>query len=300
MPRVPSNRRARRRQAIAATFLVVGLVAGVICAWQFGDQLAGALDPSPARVVATVPQSAGPAQPAAARKAQPWPAARPVYPFSIISGGVQSADELRIAMRFDPVVAAHFADFDLSRTHVERVAVDRAVYVSYRAGNRVGWTSRRLTLKAGETILTDGQNQARTRCGNRISELMDPETYVDEPSVEVLDTPVPPTTVPMQPETGYEVLAELGQMPAEIAPLNPDAITSVPLPILTPFVGPPDIPVLPTIPIGFPVGDNPPDNPPGPEPVPEPGTLLLVSPALGLYALLRRARRARKTDDRQN
>jgi len=42
-------------------------------------------------------------------------------------------------------------------------------------------------------------------------------------------------------------------------------------------------PVPPLIPV-IPPGGGPPE-------IPEPGTLLLVSPALGIYALLRRARR---------
>jgi hypothetical protein len=258
--------------------MVVGLCAGVICAWQFGDVFSGRVRSLPA---ATLAGSARPAALPSALPAQPHPPARPVYPYSVISGGVQSVDELRIAMRFDPVVAAHFADFDLSRARVEQVTVRRAVYVSYRSGSRVSWTSRRLTLQPGETLLTDGENQARTRCGNRIKEVAPAEISKEEPAPEVFDVPLPSRTIPIDPLASYDMLVAESGIPAleaqdvilPSAPLLAMQMTELPMP---------DVPQPPLIPV-IPLGENP--------PVPEPGTLLLVSPALGLYALIRRLRR---------
>src|SRR5512135_2930133 len=122
MPRVRSSQRAQRRQAFAALLMVGGLFLGVFCAWHFGDQFAGGFHPQMATPV--VERSRVPEPLPAVAKPEPFrAAARPVYPFSVISGGVQSVEELRVAMRFDPVVAAHFSDFDLSRARVERVTV---------------------------------------------------------------------------------------------------------------------------------------------------------------------------------
>lgn len=280
MPRVRSSHRARRRQALAATLMVGGLFVGVFCAWQFGDQLAESLQPPSAR--ATVERPRVPEKAPAVARAQPFQPARPVYPYSVVSGGVQSVDELRVAMRFDPVVAAHFADFDLSRTRIERVTVSRAVYVSFRSGDRIGWTSRRLTLQPGETVLTDGQNQARTRCGNRIKEVAPAEISKEEPAPEALETPLPSRSIPIEPLAGYDLLAVTGEMPAPLE--SQDIILpAVPLMVMQMSELPmPDVPqpsLIPVIPYG------------GPTPVPEPTTLLLVGPGLGIYALFRRARR---------
>jgi len=259
--------------------MVAGLCAGVIGAWQLGDAFSARVRP---RQVAAVTDAARPAAPVAQAQAAPaLPPARPVYPYSVISGGVHSVEELRVAMRFDPIVAAHFADFDLSRTRVEQVTARRAVYVSYRSGPRVFWTSRRLTLQPGETILTDGDNQARTRCGNRIQEVAPAEISREEPAPEVFDVPLPSRTIPIDPLASYDLLVAEGGLPALEAqdvilpavPLLAMQMTELPMP---------DVPQPPLIPV-IPFGDNP--------PIPEPGTLLLVSPALGLYALVRRLRR---------
>jgi hypothetical protein len=261
--------------------MVGGLCAGVIAAWQFGDAFASRFHPDSNTSVAEVPRLAEPPTPNLVRKPQPLLPAQPVYPYSVVSGGVHSRGA-RIAMRFDPVVAAHFADFDLSGTRVERVAVSRAVYVSFRSGPRVAWTSRRVTMHPGETILTDGQNQARTRCGNRIKEVAPAEISKEEPPPEVFDTPLPSRTIPIEPLVGYELLAAEGGLP----PLETQDIVlpAVPLLVMPPpscRCRMPQPPIIPVIPFSS-----------TPE-VPEPGTLLLVSPALGLYASSRRLRRRR-------
>jgi hypothetical protein len=98
------------------------------------------------------------------------PEGRRLYSYSVIPGGVESAQELKTAAGNDSVVAAHYAGFNIENARVVSIDQDRLVYVSYRMGNSVFWTNKKLLLRKGETILTDGKNEARTRCGNRISE----------------------------------------------------------------------------------------------------------------------------------
>ena len=114
---------------------------------------------------------------------------RTVYPYSVIAGGAQSPQELREAAAVDPVVARHYADFDI--TNARRVTLDapKLVYVSYRIGNKVFWTRNKLALRKGEAMLSDGRNMARARCGNRISVLPVRPNAPAEPSSSELDGP---------------------------------------------------------------------------------------------------------------
>ena len=114
---------------------------------------------------------------------------RKIYPFSVIPGGAMSVGELRNALFADKVAARHYADFRLDRTRVESVREPLKVFVSYRIQNRIYWTQKRLVLPKGETILTDGVASARTRCGNRISEVPQfPVDAANEPTPEVLNS----------------------------------------------------------------------------------------------------------------
>ncbi len=114
---------------------------------------------------------------------------RPVYPYSIVAGGAASADELQKAIDADPVVAGHYANFDLSKTRVEKLTKPKVAFVSYRMGNDIYWTRKPLVIRAGERILTDGENIARTRCANQLSALPGPTSEFEPPAV-TLDTPV--------------------------------------------------------------------------------------------------------------
>jgi hypothetical protein len=111
-----------------------------------------------------------------------------VYPFSIVPGGVASQTELARIVRSDRVVASHYATFDVSRAYPVTVAAPRAVHVSYRKGNKVYWTAKKVMLREGETLLSDGKNELRTRCANRISDVAQFPVEAQEPSAALLDT----------------------------------------------------------------------------------------------------------------
>ena len=115
---------------------------------------------------------------------------RPVFPYSIIPGGARSREALERSIETDPVVRAHYANFDVASTRVVRLTQPRLAYVSYRVGSDVYWTRRPLVLHAGETVLTDGRHYARTRCGNQLASAP-PVVSEDEPSLEILNTPLP-------------------------------------------------------------------------------------------------------------
>lgn len=112
----------------------------------------------------------------------------PVYGHSVIPGGVREASELTSALARDQVTRAHFANFDAANAYLVHAKEPQQVYVSYRMGNKIYWTKKKVRLAQGEELLTDGKSYIRARCGNRIAEV--PQLVVSnrEPAPEVLDT----------------------------------------------------------------------------------------------------------------
>lgn len=215
-----------------------------------------------------------------------------IYPYSVIPGGVRDTRELKEAISNDPVVADHYSGFDVSKSRPVQLNTERLAYVSYRLRNEVFWTQTKRRIPAGERLITDGRNYARTRCGNRISEVAHAKTSPHEPTPEELETPL---NLPNQGVT--EIPAKL---PAEVVEAVPPAAENPSAPAAISEVAPPGG-FFPVPPVVFPAVSPPsshkhqacppPDPPsppchkrPPPAPIPEPGTLLLVSTGLGYVA----------------
>ncbi len=124
---------------------------------------------------------------------------RVVYPYSVIPGGIQSIQDLKNAIAKDPVVSAHYATFRLEDARIIRLDRERSMHVSYRLDNQVYWTKRKLKLLKGETLVTDGVQTARTRCGNMISETIVAQAFPNEPTLQELNTPAESRYVPGEP-----------------------------------------------------------------------------------------------------
>ncbi len=152
-----------------------------------------------------------------------------VFPYSVIPGGAHNRRELLEAARREPVVAAHYAEFSVADARVIRLPHDKLAYVSYRLGNHIYWTKTKVNLRQGETLLSDGKHLARTRCGNRISDVAMAPVSPQEPPQMLLPTPFVPAhvnvdpgflaTVPIWPETSAApVLTAMHDMPLVAAP----------------------------------------------------------------------------------
>jgi hypothetical protein len=212
---------------------------------------------------------------------------RAVYAYSVIPGGIRSVGELKTAIARDPVVSAHYSTFRLERARVIQLDHDRSVHVSYRLGDRVYWTNHELRLAKGETLITDGVETARTRCGNLISENLPGPVLPKEPAESEFNGPIDITYDPGEPVSD-------NRFPA----LTPPPLVNAPPSFYEPPVagnpwlggGPSPEPgpvfVPPPTRIRHPSG-SPPPSPPVVN-APEPGTEIQFLLALAVIVLLRK------------
>jgi hypothetical protein len=224
---------------------------------------------------------------------------RVLFPYSVISGGVRSSAELQNAVAHDEVVARHYSDFDLSEVRVARLQEARAVFVSYRVGNQIFWTKNRLTLPAGETVVTDGEHMARTRCGNRISEAPIGPVLIPEPSPEAMEISADGGLL-AAPESSLELPLVVPPATTIVVPTQTPASIFIPtMPPLFPIGGMPSSPGIPTGPLP-PANSTPPPSsgppPPAPPPpaisTPEGSDLLMLAVGCACVWLLRKKVRA--------
>jgi hypothetical protein len=135
---------------------------------------------------APVPEAtfAAPVRPAVARRIS-----RPVYPYSVISGGAYSVAELDAALGKDRVASAHYAGFQRDSLHMTSAPGPLLKYASYRMGGSVYWTSHPVHVAAGESLITDGTSLARARCGNQLSDSPRLPVTRMEPTEREMETP---------------------------------------------------------------------------------------------------------------
>lgn len=223
----------------------------------------------------------------------PFPRLRTVYPFSVIPGGVEDSRELSENIQRDSVARRHYQGIEPTRLQTVRLHAPVLAYVSFRQGNSVRWTSKKVTVPKGELVLTDGKNLIRARCGNRMS-VQGPKP-ADEIELAVggaprLEIPAPLAEAPVSapPEFVFETpVPALGPSSVAAVPPTPGSmlpeVTSTPLMRLS-SNGPSG-----NVPSNY-YSDTP--SKPPEEKVPEPATLaLLFSGAAATFLAGRRSRR---------
>jgi hypothetical protein len=207
---------------------------------------------------------------------------RPVFPYSVVPGGVRDAQELQKAASSDPVVAKHYSDFHIGKARTIQLERPVAMYVSYRRNNQVFWTRNKMMIPAGETLISDGENLARVRCGNRLSAVAAKPVAATDPDNEALETPefIPPMLAELVPGDGAEVFpGEPGAGAEPGAGPKPDPVPnhgSPSPPVLPPFLGPGVSPHTISIPV----------LPPPPVNTAEPGSLSLLFVGTVFFAVL--------------
>ncbi len=165
-------------------------------------------------------------------------AAREIYPYSVIPGGVRDAQEVADTIAHDAVARAHYAGIHAERLWTTRASEPMLAYVSYRKGDSVRWTTHPVHIAQGEIILTDGTNRIRGRCGNRI-EFKKPTPLSG--SVSTPDVP-PPDIVFDTPMPSLNSSVIVPPLPPPLAPLEISDTQPTPPPVPTLCAGPACVP----------------------------------------------------------
>jgi hypothetical protein len=200
---------------------------------------------------------------------------RKIYPYSIIRGGVRSREELFAHIRADRVVAEHYSGFDVVNARIIRAPKARLMYASYRIGDNVYWTANKIRIPLGELLITDGDLEARARCGNLLSDTeMTPLSGEEDPDDEFFDN-----------SHAVELGDPLELFDEPLIPLTGDEID------------PPVLARIPSYPPGYfptwPAASGGNTNPPGTNVVPEPGTMVMVFTGLAIITAVRIRQRKR-------
>jgi hypothetical protein len=164
-----TRRRRKRYGFMLASAGVLAITSAALCTLWFG-----AKPNEPAR-------STGP------KKADDTYRKHPAYPYSVVPGGIYSAEEFRDAIARDSVVATHYLVINGSQLRHTSLESSRSAYVSYRVDNAVYWTKRPVKLPSGEAVLSDGESMIRARCGNRVSAFPRLPVLTHEPAEIVAD-----------------------------------------------------------------------------------------------------------------
>lgn len=199
-------------------------------------------------------------QPAVSKEAARWFGLCSAYSAKTVAG-------FKAQVMSDPQLMEHYRYFDWEKAVVVANPQDWYSSVLYKKSGKVYWTKKRLLIKKGEKLLTDGKSLVRTYCCNQI-DLAPPGPFLpppDEPPPEEIQPPEAPAMPDFPPPT---------------IDIPPSLTIAIPPPA--------PLPVVPLKPL--PIGSAKQRSSRVPIPVPAPGTFILLVFGLGALALLRRLR----------
>lgn len=190
---------------------------------------------------------------------------RPVYPHSLIPGGVRDAKEFGRVLASDPRLANFFRGFDATTVRPCTLPQGR-YFVTVREGQSITWSKRPIE-KGNQPCLTDGIRTILTKCGNEVA--FTPQDPSQEITSEEIAGPV------WEPITGTETTIGPVNRPnllqAVTPPTNGSQLQNYPSVPYPPILG---IPVPPVVIL---------PSPPVTVQVPEPGTLGLASVGMFIF-----------------
>ncbi|MEW6440635.1 MAG: PEP-CTERM sorting domain-containing protein [bacterium] len=246
-----------------------------------------------------------PALPGAQDQAAEGSGARPWYGLCP-EGRVKSVRDFQDEVLADPMLRTYYDGFDWNAAQLIRLEAPVEAYLSYKKNGRIVRTKRKMSLPAGDAIITDGRTWVRAYCCNEaVVENPEAPAAADLSAVSVqpaADQPADAEALlggsgePVGPET--VLLDSAGAEPAPVTYLEPSVASFynqvaphssptgpmiVPSRSREPDPDPPEPPVPPL-----------PPGPPPTAPIPEPATLQLLMAGLGAWGAYRWRRRGGK------
>jgi len=167
-----------------------------------------------------------------------------VYPYSMVAGGVHSAEQWRQVRHQADYQGTALAGMEM---HMAQLRVEKRMWVSFEYAGQVVWVSHPLVIRAHEGVLVDdaGEVLIRERCGNRLSEIRPMGKFIEMvPS----DTPYPEEMFPPDLKPVPMVT------PDTTTPWVPDWRTPIPTPVAPPPPPPDKGPLIPISSPAAPVG----------------------------------------------
>ncbi len=229
--------------------------------------------------------------------------ARVTYPYSIVPGGAKSVSDVKAELAMLPsAIRAQYAGINMADLRLEHLKTSFSGYASYRDGDEMYWTSKKMTIPSGEAVFTDGTTLIRGRCVNLFSAQpmgpVQPNGPVEQLDVPTLEFPpgiyiseLPP--LPELPQPPGEVTPSTSPSPPPaVGPASPSTPGKggggiwfpIPFPIPIPIHHHPP----PTLPVG-----SPPVGPPT-RVTPEPTYIGVLVVAFFVMVMVTRRRRHRR------
>jgi hypothetical protein len=129
------------------------------------------------------------------RVEKPQTSGKPWFGLCKVAYAATTVKEFRAQVEADPQLSLHYRDFDWENAEVILTNEDLEKNVSYKKRSMILWTQKKITIKKGEILITDGKIVVRTYCCNQIADWPRGAVEAFEPPERFLSPPV------MKPES---------------------------------------------------------------------------------------------------
>jgi hypothetical protein len=147
----------------------------------------------------------------------------PTLQYSVVPGGLRSAEDIVSVRREDKAVERHYRYFHVDEAQPVRLNRPRLAYVSYRVGGEIFWTRNTVMIPAGEVLFSDGHVRIRAKSGALISDRPMSPIRLVEPTEKQLEarcadqTGLPPEIGACSTVTAAERMAAASSARSETA-----------------------------------------------------------------------------------
>jgi len=131
---------------------------------------------------------------------------------------IHSVDDFRRTVSNDPVLKAHYADFQWENAKMGRLDEATLAYVHFRKDDRIFLTKKPIRLPPGDKYITDGYTRVRTFCCNNYT-IVPP--FAESPDLLAELSGDPSLYDPPVLLAGPSAIPPAEQFPEQMSPLSP-------------------------------------------------------------------------------